>query len=272
VPTGTTRAEPTFTVITPTRNASAFLEASIHAVAGQRADGLSVEHLVVDDGSTDGTVEIAQQHGLRVVEGRGRGLYDAINVGIEAATHRFLSVLGSGDLLLPGGLRAVADGLAGTTRRWAVGGLRWIDAQGRPLGDLTAPPAWMDVRTFASLGWSCIHHQATFVDRALYDELGGYDPSYRISGDYAWLARALAQEPFERVPRTVAAFRRDGTNLSMSPSAHEEVERVAREHGPADPRERRARELALRVWVNARSPRWALEKQRAKRGREPVPG
>lgn len=254
----------TFTVITPTRNAATHLEASIHAVALQRGDGLTVEHLLVDDGSVDETLAIAERHGLRVVSGRSRGLYDAMNLGVEMAEGELISVLGSGDLLLPGALRSVADGLASSHRRWAVGGVRWIDAEGRPLGEIAAPPAKMHTATYASLGWSCIPHQATFISRGLYDVLGGYDTSFRIAGDYELLARAIGIAPFHRATGTLAAFRRDGTNLSMAPEADAENARVADRYGPASLRERRLRGTALRVWLNGRNPSWAWEKQRAR--------
>jgi glycosyltransferase involved in cell wall biosynthesis len=254
------------TVITPTLNGAAYLQECVDSVAAQRSAAVEVEHLIVDDGSTDGTVEIAERNGCRVIQGRHAGLYDAVNLGIDSARGEVVSVLGSDDMLAPGAARTAVEGLASSRRSWLVGGLEWIDAAGSSLGYLGPPPAWMTTHLFASLGWNCIHHQATFMTREFLAELGGYDTSYRIAGDYDFLARALQRSRYVRSTQRLAYFRRRGANLSMSGATAEENRRVAELYGPPPSVVPYYRQV-LRVWLNARHPAWWWHKRSVRRGR-----
>src|SRR6185437_11662219 len=141
------------TVVTPTLNAIAYLEACIRSVQSQAGPNVTVEHIVADGGSTDGTVELARSMGVTVLEGKDGGLYEADNKATLAAKGELIGYLGSDDLLLPGALEAVVKTYERDRRPWVVGGLRWIDAEGRSLGDLAAPPRWMTRHMLAALGW-----------------------------------------------------------------------------------------------------------------------
>lgn len=248
------------TVITPTLNAARHLQATIDSVRVQQDSGIVVEHILVDDGSTDETLAIARQNGLRVVQGRGGGLYDAMNVGASAASGGVLNFLGGDDLLLPGAAARALDGIRRGGSRWAVGGLEWINDTGRSLGYLGPPPRWMTTGIYASLGWSCIHHQATFMKREFFEQLGGYDAGFRIAGDYELLARALEADRFAAVHEPLASFRRSGTNLSASPATAEENVRVAERYAPSSPWRRAGSRWLLKLWLNGRHPRWLLRK------------
>jgi hypothetical protein len=248
-------------VITPTLNAARHLESTIESVRRQQDAGVRVEHIIVDDASTDETVAIARDNGVRVVPGRDEGLYGAMNVGAAAASGSVLNFLGGDDLLLPGAAALALERLRTGAAQWAVGGLEWIDDAGQPLGSLGPPPPWMSVGMFASLGWNCIHHQATFMARELFERLGGYDASFRISGDYELLARALQDHRYARVRRPFACFRRPGTNLSTSPGTGQENDRVVTAYAPAAAWRRQVYGLGLRLWLNGRHPRWLLGKR-----------
>lgn len=250
-----------FSVVTPTLNAAAHLQETIDSVASQWAGGVRVEHLFVDDGSTDGTLAIAERNGITVVPGRRAGLYDAMNVGTEASSGEIVSILGAGDVLLPGALSAVARRVGRPGVEWVVGGINWIDAEGGFLGYVGPPPKWMNVEMFASLGWSCIHHQSTFLTRDLLDRLGGYDPDFRIAGDYELLARAMQTASFERIARPIAGYLRDGSNLSLNPATAAENEEVAVRFGPSSAIRRKIYREALRLWLNGRHPRWFWHKR-----------
>jgi glycosyltransferase involved in cell wall biosynthesis len=252
---------PEVTVVTPTLNGADYLQQCIDSVAAQASAGVRVEHLIVDDGSVDGTLEIADRNGCRVIDGRRSGLYDAMNVGTEAARSSIVSVLGSDDLLVPGALSVVLRALSSSDAPWLVGGLKWIDKKGASLGYIGPPPRWMTTAMYASLGWSCIHHQSTFMTRRFFDDLGGYDPSYRVAGDYEFLARALIRHRFLRLNTLLACFRRHGNNLSMSPRIVEENRAIADKFAPDSPALRGIYRQTLRCWLNMRNPRWFLGKR-----------
>jgi len=65
------------TVVTPTLNGIEFLKECMESVRQQESRRVSVEHVIVDAGSVDGTVELAESYGLRVMKGKARGIFDA---------------------------------------------------------------------------------------------------------------------------------------------------------------------------------------------------
>lgn len=251
------------TVVTPTFDAIDYLDECIRSVQRQQSAHVTVEHIVIDGGSTDGTVELARSTGTRVLQGKDDGVFDAVNKATARSSGELVGFLGADDLLLPGALDAVVRRYEQDRRPWLVGGFRWIDGKGRSIGDIAPPPRWMSGQMMASLGWCCINHMATYVTREFYDELGGFDPAFRYAGDYDLLCKALNQAPWSRVPETVACFRRHGANLSMSNSQRQddEVRLVEQRYASASRHVRALEKQTLRVYLNARNPTWAIRKQ-----------
>jgi hypothetical protein len=194
------------TVVTPSFNGIEYLRDCIASTRSQEGPNVQVEHMIVDGGSTDGTVELARELGCTVMTGKDEGIFDAINKGSFAGRGELLGFLGCDDMLLPGALDAVVRSYREGGRRWVVGGIRWTDGDGVSRGDLAAPPSWMTVPMAASLGWNCIMHMASYVERDFYRELGGFDKRMKYSGDYDFFLRALA-------PRALRADRRDPRHL-----------------------------------------------------------
>ena len=180
------------TVVTPTFNAVTYLEECIRSVQAQAGEGVEVEHVIADGGSTDGTAELARSLGATVLQEPDEGLYDADNKGAAASSGELLGFLGADDLLLPGALAAVARRYEADRHPMLIGGVRWIDGGGKSLGHFRAPPHWMSSRMLADLGWCYIHQMATYVTRDLYNELGGFDISLTVSSDYDFFCKALA--------------------------------------------------------------------------------
>src|SRR5581483_4595187 len=190
---------------------------------------------------TDGTVELAEASGLRVLKGKDKGIFDAINKGSFQSSGELLGFLGADDVMLDGALEAVVRTYRESGRRWVVGGIRWIDERGRSLGELAAPPRWMTPRMHVCLGWNPIMHMGTYFSREFFTELGGFNIDYRDSGDYEMFARALSRAPYARLARPDACFRRTGMHNSAVNSARTERENgtVRDEFGPKSAFERR---------------------------------
>ena len=89
----------TFSIITITFNAESTLEPTLCSVAAQQEN--DYEYLIVDGASKDGTVALARQYDCvtRIISEPDRGLYDAMNKGIKAATGEYLIFLNAGDSL-----------------------------------------------------------------------------------------------------------------------------------------------------------------------------
>ena len=97
-----------FSIITPSFNQEEFIERTLRSVIDQQGD-FSMEHLVMDGGSTDGTLEILGKYAenITAVSEPDRGMADALNKGFALATGEIIGWLNSDDLYMPGALQKV---------------------------------------------------------------------------------------------------------------------------------------------------------------------
>jgi glycosyltransferase involved in cell wall biosynthesis len=251
-------------IITATLNAERFLPDCIRALREQAGDGFTIEHIVVDGGSTDRTVEIARSYGCVVLTGRDSGVFDALNKGVRAATGDVFTCLGADDAVAPGALSAVAEWFNRRRAEWVVGGSQWINGQGRSIGSMLPPPRWLSRNAFASLGWNCLSFAATYMTRDFFERLGGYDASFKIMGDYKILAQALDVEPFDRLAQVLVIIRLHGKNISAATGSSLfgiERERIAQTYGPPSRLLRQVYRQTLRLWLNGKEPGWFVGKR-----------
>jgi len=251
------------TVVTPTLNAVVYLRECIESARRNESKNVEVEHVIVDGGSTDGTVELCESYGLRIIQGKDKGIFDAINKGSFNSSGELLGFLGADDVLLEGGLEAIAGAYRHSCKRWVVGGIRWIDEHGNILGGLAAPPSWLVPRIFVSFSWCSIMHMATYISRDFYTELGGFNTDFKLAGDFDLFARALSKAPYERVSSQIACYRRTGMNYSATNpqlAAHE-ASLVQKAFGPKSKLERRMWRALMQVWLNFRNPQWFFRRK-----------
>jgi glycosyltransferase involved in cell wall biosynthesis len=256
-------ARPTVTIVTPTLNAATYFDDCLRSIELQRVD-VDIEHIVVDDGSTDGTLERAAASGARIIEGERAGLYAAMNQGLAAATGEYVGVLNGDDYLYPRAVATLVNAMHESRRPWAIGRMRWVNGAGISLGELAPPPSIVSPKILASLGWSCLYHQTTYMRTDFWRKFGGFDTNYRVNADFELLLRARREARFASVNQLVAAFRRHGANLSMTePSSDQENEEISARYGPRLRSVRRTVRFGARVYINARNPRWAITKHRS---------
>lgn len=181
---------PLFSIITVTYNAADTVKATLESVASQSFD--LYEHLVMDGGSTDGTVELASRWPnprVKVMSGPDRGIYDAMNKGLAVAKGDYVIFLNAGDTFHASDtLSRIADLIMDNDYPGVVyGQTDLVDAQRRRVGSrhLTAPEE-LTYRSFADGMVVC--HQAFVALRRLAPE---YDLRWRLSADYEWCLRVL---------------------------------------------------------------------------------
>ena len=201
---------PRITIVTPCLNQRAFLEQTLRSVAEQEGSGraFEVEHIVIDGGSRDGSVELLEQWSSRLAHwesGPDAGQADAINRGFERGSGSIMSWLNSDDVLLPGSLQAVAHAFRRSEVE-AVCGWAWIiDEHGRRLEAMVYPPPTLKtLRVYPRL-----QQETVFWRRSVWDRVGPLDASLRYCMDRdLWLKMALAGVQPHLIPRFQSGFRR----------------------------------------------------------------
>lgn len=114
---------PTFSILTPSLNQVSYVDDAVRSVLAQATD-VDIEYIVVDGGSTDGTVDILEryrdQFAHLIVEPDG-GQAAALNRGLALATGEFVAFLNTDDLYLPGALSAAATAFTESGADWVCG-------------------------------------------------------------------------------------------------------------------------------------------------------
>lgn len=208
----------TISIITATFNSSATLEHTLASVASQ--DYPDIEHLIIDGGSSDHTLEIASgfPHVSRVLSEKDTGIYDAMNKGVSLASGEIIGILNSDDFYpapdilsniaavfkekncdaLYGDLQYVSSNdVSRVVRHWRAGSYR--------------PNAF-------KWGWMP-PHPTFFVKRDIYQELGAFKLDMGTAADYELMLRYIHCHgiPLAYLPRILVKMRTGGaSNESLS--------------------------------------------------------
>lgn len=202
---------PRITVITPSFNQADFIETTILSVLEQ--DYPALEYIVMDGGSTDGTLEILRRYEDRLIwfseSDRGQG--HAINKGLDRATGDVVAFLNSDDVYAPGALFAVGAYLADHPEaQWLTGRCSIIDEEGCEMRKAISAYKhfWLGLRSYGVLQvLNYISQPATFWRRALLEEIGKLNESLRYTMDYEYWLRIGKTYRLHRVRRRLAEFR-----------------------------------------------------------------
>lgn len=255
---------PLVSVVTVCYNAERHLAAAMESVLAQTYP--HIEYLLIDGGSTDGTLDIIRSFEprfsghLRLVSEPDEGIYDAMNKGIALANGEIIGLLNADDEYPPGAIAAVAEAYASHPGTGAVYGDAIIVDEGGAEIRTERAADLAPGRTRPARMPMC--HQSLFVSRKAYDEIGVYDASLKILADYDWILRALASRvTLTYIPVPLARFRTGGAcSADMRRSnAEREIIRVRHGANPAVERVRRIRHTvnnaAYAVLVRVRSRR-----------------
>jgi glycosyltransferase involved in cell wall biosynthesis len=199
-------------VVTPSYNQAHFLEQCLRSVHEQEGD-FEIEHLVIDGGSTDGTVELLEEWKSKLwyVSEPDRGQSHAINKGIKKATGDLIVWLNSDDFLLPGALKALVSYFReNPDKRWAYGRCLSVDTQGRPNRQKLYGFKNLIQKRYSYpklLLGNYISQPATFFKREIFETVGGLNENLDYAMDYdLWLRFGLMSDA-GTIDREMAAFR-----------------------------------------------------------------
>jgi glycosyltransferase involved in cell wall biosynthesis len=200
-----TATTPEISVITAALNRIGTLEHCLRSVAAQR--GVSVEHIVIDGGSTDGSQEVLRSWSDRLtawVSEPDGGIAEAMNKGLQRATGNWILFLHADDeLLAPDSLAQVLATLKGTEAAIAGFPIRFGQREGSRIINPRGANAWLRLKTG-------MLHQGTLIRRSVFDLVGLHDTSLRIAMDYDFFLRAWLQDiPFATFTEPVPTLMRD---------------------------------------------------------------
>ena len=206
---------PKVSIVTPSFNQAPFLEQALRSVLEQ--DYPNLEYIVIDGGSSDGSLEIIHKYADRLAYWQSQpdqGQTDAINQGFARASGEILAWLNSDDLLLPGAVSAAVRALqAHHEAAMVYGDALLINAEGKTIGKF--PAAQTDYRKLRR-GYVHIPQQASFFRADLWQQVAPLDVSFYFAMDYDLWVRLAALAPLVYVPELWAAFRLHGAGKSIA--------------------------------------------------------
>ena len=195
-----------FSIVTPSYNQGRFLEQNIRSVLNQ--DWAEKEHIVMDGGSSDGTVAILERYPHLVwCSEKDRGQTHALNKGIALATGDVVGWINSDDYYESGVFRHVAACFEDSSVQWVVGNLsKHYDPEGLIVQEKSASI------TFDALARDpdIVRQQGTFFRRSFLKEAGSFDESLHLVMDFdMWVRLSKRSVPY-MLDRNLAYFRLHG--------------------------------------------------------------
>ncbi len=198
-----------FSIVSAVLNCAPLIEKTLQSVLSQQ--GAEIEYIVIDGGSTDGTLEILEKYRPRLaalVSEPDGGIYEAMNKGLRLCSGDVAGLINAGDYYMPGAL-ALVQGMF--EKHLASGGrmdnaILWGDVQYEKLGRVRGfRPENVMTGAFAP-------HPSMFCPLELYRRIGFYDESFRLMGDYDFMYRAvnIAHAEVLYIPEILAFYLEGG--------------------------------------------------------------
>jgi len=195
---------PTLSIITVCRNEAASIRVTCESVCSQSFDNF--EWIVIDGASTDGTIEILEEYRDRIdclISEPDTGIYNAMNKGITRASGKYFVFMNGGDAF---SYRGVLAAVASAPQAEII------------YGDIAFAGQSSEVKHFPNVlreGYlleNMMPHQASFIQRKLFEQYGLYDESYRVAGDYEFFVRMIEVHGVSstRIARVLSLFDNDG--------------------------------------------------------------
>ncbi len=193
-----------FSIITPSYNQGRFIEDTIQSVLNQ--DGCEIEHIVVDGGSNDSTVEILKEHGhLKWVSEKDRGQSHAINKGFAMATGEIIAWINSDDYYYQNCFRKVEEYFTKHPEcAFLYGDITFVDIDKQLLvsygGDVMS-------REKLLKNPDAVRQPSCFWRKRVIEEIGNIDESLHLVMDFDFFLRISQKFEMHYIPENISHFR-----------------------------------------------------------------
>ena len=185
-------------IITPAYNCEKFIEACMLSVKNQ--DYRNIEHIIVNDGSKDGTETVIQKYigsyNVKLIRQTNHGVAHAMNTGFQSATGDVLAWLDADNYYSENIVSEIVSIFEKDQGIDVVyGNIDFVDASQKKIG-YHKPPADISFKKALIYTTGYIPLQpAVFFKKEVFTKTGGFDTRYRISGDYEFWLHALKENP-----------------------------------------------------------------------------
>ena len=223
-------------IITVCFNSNKTIKDTIESVMSQKYD--NIEYIIVDGGSTDGTLEILTKYQTRIskyISESDEGVYDAMNKGIKLATGDIVGFLNAGDFYaVETAILQIATSLQENDCEIVYADLEYV-AENNPGKTVRKWKSQPYQSGLFKKGWHP-PHPTFFAKKTVFDKYGGFDLSYNIGADYELMLRFLQRYNIktEYIPRVLVKMRSGGIsnkNLYQIIKANIECYRAWRKNG-----------------------------------------
>lgn len=216
----------TLSIITVTFNSEKTLMRTIESIVSQKTE--EIEFIVIDGKSTDKTVELIQASSSSIdywVSEKDRGIFDAMAKGVEKASGKYIAFMNSNDWYQDGVLKTVVATLRESEEDMIYGDTEVF------LNDVSAGTMVAGKISGNDVLHMPFCHQSSFIKKATFERLKGFNPDYKYSADYELLLRVLKDGgSLKKIPRTIAAYSLGGVSSDFKRASRERM-KIQKAHG-----------------------------------------
>jgi len=204
---------PLVSIVTVVYNGAATLERTIQSVLAQSHP--FIEYIIVDGGSTDGTLEIIRRYEDRIaywMSERDKGIYDGMNKGVALCTGEWVGLINADDWYDPHSVAHAMDAVKSSTGINIVHGDIFLEY---PNGHSKVKKARLS--GFLLKYWEMVLNHPSFFVRRSYYATHPFDIAIKVSGDHKWTVDAWMETPkqFLYVPEPLAHFTAGGASMRV---------------------------------------------------------
>jgi len=211
-------------IVTISYNQAQFLEQAILSVLNQ--EDADIEYIVVDPGSTDGSLEIIERYRSqlsKIILEPDAGPADGLNKGFADATGDLFGFVNSDDILLPGALKKISDAFIAHPGADVISGHALIiDEHGKEIRKCYSEPFSLLGHAYGS---TILMQPSTFFRSASFENTGGFNVSNRSNWDgELFVGMAMQGARFELIDRFLSGYRLQPESITSSGKMHQSIQ------------------------------------------------